>query len=285
MGAGPSPVGLPPRLPQRTRGAAAQGPFGGGAGRRLGAACALEGLVADREGRPIAGARLTLMSLGGDRVGQGVSDTRGRFSIEAGTAGSYTLVATAPTYRAATKVVHVGADGGRTELKLFGLGSLTGKVTSAKDGSPLEADLVLQAGEGAVAMRCRAGADGAFSFPDVLEGSYELVASAKGHGTERLPMDIGRGTASMTTITLTGFGHIYGAICSSQGAWVPDVSVTLSLLSGEPVATTRTDDAGSYRFGEVTEGTYLLCAGDSQGLPVEVRAGQAVAADVRLSGS
>jgi hypothetical protein len=223
------------------------------------------------------------MSLRGERAGEGISDVRGWFSIEAGAAGSYTLVATAPTYRAATRVVQVGTGGGRAELKLFGLGSLTGKVASAKDGSPLEADLVLRTGEGAVAMRCRAGADGAFAFSDLLEGSYELVASAQGHGTQRLPVDIGRGAARVATVTLTGFGYIYGAVSSSQGAWVPDVSITLSLPSGLTVATTQTDDAGSYRFGDVSEGKYLLCAGDGEGLPVEVAAGQAVAVDVRLT--
>ncbi len=285
-GAGLSPSGPPaPRLPHRASGVAAQGALGASpAGRQTASGCTLDGLVADQDGRPIAGARLTLMGLRGDRAGEGVSDVSGWFSIEVGATGSYTLVATAPTYRASTRVVQVGAGGGRTELKLFGLGSLAGKVTSAKDGSPLEADLVLQTSEGAVAMRCRAQADGAFVFSDVLEGSYELVASAKGHGTQRLPVDIGKGTARVATITLTGFGHIYGAVSSSEGAWVPDVSVTLSFPSGQTVATTQTDDAGSYRFGDVSEGKYLLRAGDGEGLPVEVTAGEAVAADVRLTG-
>ena len=284
-GAEPSPAGAPaPRLPRRTSGVAAQGPFGASpASRPSGGSCALEGRVTDRDGRPIAGAQLTLMSLRGERAGEGVSDARGWFAIEAGAAGSYTLVATAPTYRAAARVVQVGSAGGRAELKLFGLGSLTGMVTSAKDGSPLEADLVLRTPEGAVAMRSRAGADGTFAFPDLLEGSYELVASAQGHSTQRLPVDVERGAARVAAVTLTGFGHIYGAVSSSQGAWVPDVSVTLSLPSGLTVATTQTDDAGSYRFGDVSEGEYLLCAGDGEALPVEVAAGQAVAVEVRLT--
>ena len=69
------------------------------------------------------------------------------------------------------------------------------------------------------------------------------------------------------------------------GEWVPGVQVTLSDGTGTVVATTGTDGAGSFRFSEVPEGPYTVCAtafGAAFSV-VEVRAGSTVAADVNLA--
>jgi hypothetical protein len=243
------------------------------------------GSVTDEGGVAIAGARLTLVGARGEHAGQASSEEDGSFSIDAGEAGSYTLVAAAPYYRAAAKVVKVGLGGVRTGLQLLGTGSLAGKVTAGKEASPLEAELELRAGDGGVAMRTRAGHDGTFYFRDVLEGSYELAVSAKGHGTRSVAVTVPRGATGQVALYLGGRGHLYGAVRSPEGDWRPGVAVSLELESGQVVAATRTDSAGSYCFEDVPEGGYLLRAENVDAVGVEVGAGSTMSVDLTTTSS
>jgi hypothetical protein len=243
------------------------------------------GSVTDEGGVAIAGARLTLVGARGEHTGEASSEEDGSFSIDAGEAGSYTLVAAAQHYRATAKVVRVGPGGVRTGLQLLGTGSLEGKVTAEKGASPLEAELELRAEGGGVAMRARAGHDGTFFFRDVLEGTYELAVSAKGHGTRSVAVTVPRGATGQVALSLGGRGHLYGAVRSPKGEWRPGVGVSLELRSGQIVAATRTDSAGSYCFEDVPEGGYLIRAENVDAVGVEVGAGSTMSVDLTTASS
>jgi hypothetical protein len=243
------------------------------------------GSVTDEGGVAIAGARLTLVGARGEHTGEASSEEDGSFSIDAGEAGSYTLVAAALHYRATAKVVRVGPGGVRTGLQLLGTGSLEGKVTAEKGASPLEAELELRAEGGGVAMRARASHDGTFYFRDVLEGSYELAVSAKGHGTRTVAVTVPRGATGQVALSLGGRGHLYGAVRSPKGEWRPGVGVSLELESGQIVAATRTDSAGSYCFEDIPEGGYLIRAENVDAVGVKVGAGSTMSVDLTTSSS
>jgi hypothetical protein len=87
-------------------------------------------------------------------------------------------------------------------------------------------------------------------------------------------------------------GHVYGAVNSYGGAWVPEVKVVLRDALGTSVASTESDSAGSYHFSDVPAGHYTLaaiagCNGSQEGAEraereVEVAAGKATVADLCL---
>ena len=70
-------------------------------------------------------------------------------------------------------------------IVLLGIGSMTGKVTTAKDGSPMSVDLELVCPDGDVAAQYRTGKDGRFSLTDVVEGSYDLVVRLTATGQRK----------------------------------------------------------------------------------------------------
>ena len=65
---------------------------------------------------------------------------------------------------------------------------MTGKVTTAKDGSPMSVDLELVCPDGDVAAQYRTGKDGRFSLTDLVEGSYDLVVRHDGYRTAEVPV-------------------------------------------------------------------------------------------------
>ena len=106
-----------------------------------------------------------------------------------------------------------------------------------------------------------------------------------GYRTAEVPVFVDRAQTLTIEVALVGLGHLYGAVTGPGGEWVPGVQVTLSDGTGTVVATAGTDGAGSFRFSEIPEGPYTVCAtafGAVRSV-VEVEAGSTVAADVSLA--
>jgi hypothetical protein len=227
---------------------------------------------------------VTVVGRTGDEAGQTIASDDGAFALEDVAEGTYTVVAAAPNYRAAANVVAVQPPETRTAVSLLGTGSLVGKVARARDGSPLEAHIDLLNNCGAVAVECQSGKDGAFVIPDLLEGDYELIAVLAGYRAAPTPVAVRRGSTEVTRLDLTGVGHLYGAVSGPHGGWLPGVSVTLTDSSGKEVASTSTDDAGSYHFGGVPEGAYTVCVPSSARAraTADVRVGSTLAIDLTL---
>jgi Na+/melibiose symporter-like transporter len=275
---GPAPGRLLPRRAREESKEPSQASWAGaGEGRYT-----VKGQVYSMSGSPVPDATVTLVGSKGERYAQGRAAGDGSFSLEAERPGTYTIVASAPGFRAGTRVFEVGPSGARADFRLFGVGSIVGKVVRTKDGSSLVADIEIRPAGGQTLMRCRSGPGGRFSFDELLVGSYELTANAPGHKAERLQVAVAQGGSSGAEFSLTGVGHVYGAVCSPEGAWVPDVAVSLASPAGEVVATTRADGAGSYHFDEVPEGRWLVSAAGAAQQPVEVAAGAATLADITV---
>jgi hypothetical protein len=233
----------------------------------------------------LAGALVTLVTADGDEAGHAIAGSDGSFAVGDMLEGTYTLIAGAPHFRPAASTFALSSEEAAVMINLLGIGSITGKVTTAKDGSPMSVDLELLCLDGDVAAQYRTGKDGRFSLTDLVEGSYELVVRHAGYRTAEVPVLVDRAQTVTIEVALVGVGHLYGAVTGPGGGWVPGVQVTLTDGTGTVVATTGTDGAGSFRFSEIPEGPYTVCATAFGAVcsVVEVEAGSTVAADVNLA--
>ncbi len=220
----------------------------------------VRGQVTAATGEPLAGALVTLVTADGDEAGHAIAGSDGSFAVGDMRDGTYTLIAAAPHFRPAASTFALSSEEAPVMIYLLGIGSMTGKVTTAKDGSPMSVDLELLCPDGDVAAQYRTGKDGRFSLTDLVEGSYELVVRHAGYRTAEVPVLVDRAQTLTIEVALVGVGHLYGAVTGPGGGWVPGVQVTLSDGTGTVVATTGTDGAGSFRFSEIPEGPYTVCA-------------------------
>lgn len=243
----------------------------------------LHGHVTSVTGEPLAGAMVTVVGPEGDEMAHAVVGGDGSFEVTDVVEGTYTVVAVAPNYRPAASMVPMRNGEATTTLALLGVGAVSGHVVRAKDGAPLVVAVELEGAKGGLAAECQTGPDGRFLLADLIEGQYQLTVRGPGYSAQPIKLAVERGRTVHQEITLTGRGHLYGAVCGPAGEWLPGVEVSLMDASGELVATTVTDGAGSYHFDDVVEGWYTVeVSGHRSVTPVSVAAGSSVLADLTL---
>jgi hypothetical protein len=148
--------------------------FGGG--------LTLSGLVR-HDGQPLPGAALVLFAAGGAPA-TSASDSGGRFVFEGLARGLYRLEVSDSRARLRhARELELAAD----EALVLDLatGSVTGVVVDARDRRPVAGAEVTLAqegsGPGAGDPRAITTADGMFAFPEVVEGSWRVVAEKSGY--------------------------------------------------------------------------------------------------------
>jgi protocatechuate 3,4-dioxygenase beta subunit len=139
----------------------------------------IEGAVADQNGRPIAGAVLTLVDARGEVVGSAVTGPDGGYLLADLYPGEYTLTATAEGTRpAARSVVLTGTGPGRVDIVLMTNGTLAGQIRAAAADRPVPDASVMAIDQfGAVVGAIVTGADGRYEFGDLAPGVYTVTAS------------------------------------------------------------------------------------------------------------
>ncbi len=244
------------------------------------------GQISAASGEPLAGASVTLVHPNGDEVGHTLAGEDGSFELGGIEEGTYTLVAAAPHYRPAARVLALSHGETRAMVTLLGVGSLVVRVARARDGLAVAAEIELINADGGLAAQCQTAPDGVSILPDLLEGSYELVVRRDHYSPATGPVVIRRGRTGTAEVQLVGQGHLYGAVLAPDGGWVPDARVALADRSGRVVAVTRTDGAGSYLFQALAEGSYTVSAGSGEAaVTVEIGAGTTAQADITASRS
>jgi carboxypeptidase family protein len=148
----------------------------------------LAGLVrAAGSGRPLPGVTATLASARGEVVGSAVTGPGGEYAIENLVAGQYTLALAAPSYQPAALPVAV-ADGqeARADAELRSGARLEGTARNT-GGSPVpDARVTLLDADGNVAGVATSGPDGAYSFENLPEGEYTVIATGYPPAASRL---------------------------------------------------------------------------------------------------
>jgi uncharacterized surface anchored protein len=139
---------------------------------------------------------------------------------------------------------------------------LTGVVRAADGGARIAAaTTTLADGRGEVVSSQITGAEGEYTFSDLMAGSYTLVVSAAGH----------RPNASMVTVSGTGqtrqdvelvtAARLRGvALAGDSDRRVVDARITLLDAAGNVVAVADTDETGEYSFGDLVAGEYTVVA-------------------------
>jgi uncharacterized surface anchored protein len=147
-------------------------------------------------GGPLAGVTVTLANTRGEVVAARSTDTHGRYLITDLAPGRYALALSAPAYQPAALPVTV-ADGDTTtqDAELRNGARVRGTArTTAGDAIP-DARVMLLDSEGNVAGLARTGADGGYSFENLPEGDYTVVASGYPPAASRLRVSSGEAQA------------------------------------------------------------------------------------------
>ncbi|MGA3220132.1 MAG: MFS transporter, partial [Acidimicrobiales bacterium] len=177
----------------------------------------VRGQVTAANGEPLAGASVTLVHPNGDEVGHTIAGEDGSFDMDNIEEGTYTLVAAAPNYRPAARVVALSQVETRAMVSLLGVGSLVVRIVRARDGVAIAAELELFNADGGLAAQYQTGDDGVSILPDLLEGSYELVVRRDDYSPATGPVVVRRGRTGTAEVQLVGLGHLYGAVLDPDG--------------------------------------------------------------------
>ncbi|MFE5634271.1 MFS transporter [Streptomyces sp. NPDC056470] len=220
------------------------------------------GTVRTAEGTDLTGATLTLISLGGQQLGRAVVDGEGRYALDAPSAGSYVLIASADGFQpqASTVVVHDGPLG--HDVLLTGTSGLTGAVTSAEGGAPVDgAMVVITDVRGEVLATGKSGADGGFVFAELVPGAVTVAVTAAGYRPQALPVEIGGQGTTRLDVALVAGAVVQGTVRAGlDHRPLADARVTLVDAAGNVKASATTDTEGAYAFADLDTGEYTLIA-------------------------
>ncbi|GAA3430609.1 MFS transporter [Kutzneria kofuensis] len=138
----------------------------------------LVGVVTALGGHPVVEATVTLADVRGEVVGSRSTDAGGSYQFTELVGGEYTLVVSAESFRPTALPVSIGDSGTtRQDVELAG-GATLGGVARNDQGQPLaDARVTLVAPDGQVVAATTTGSDGQYSFGDLSEGDYTVIAS------------------------------------------------------------------------------------------------------------
>lgn len=149
------------------------------------------------------------------------------------------------------------------EVRLRPLGVVLGNVESTSDGAWLKgvrAELV-PAGTGQT-RTAATGDDGAYRFPDVPKGTYEVrLQVPRGfvcEGESTRSIEVAAGSRVRADFRLVRHGSVEGQVLTEEGTPVPGAEVALVGPGGRVVGVARTDAEGRYSFAQVPVDKYTV---------------------------
>jgi hypothetical protein len=139
----------------------------------------LSGVVrAAATGQPVPGATITLTSERGEVVGTATTGEDGEYALESLIAGQCTLAVSAPSYQPVALPAVIG-DGEPSTLnaELRTGARIGGTARTTAGGLVPDARVTLLDPEGNIAGVATAGPDGTYSFANMPEGEYTVIAT------------------------------------------------------------------------------------------------------------
>ncbi|MFD7321426.1 MFS transporter [Streptomyces sp. NPDC059875] len=222
----------------------------------------ISGTVRTAEGTDLPGATLTLISLGGQQLGRSVVGGEGRYAFDAPAAGSYVLIASADGFQPQASTVVVNDGPLAHDVLLTGTSGLTGAVTAAEGGAPVDgAMVVITDVRGEVLATGKSGADGTFAFGELVPGAVTVAVTAAGHRPQALPVEIGGQGVTRLDVALAAGAAVHGTVRAGlDHRPLADARVTLVDAAGNVKASATTDTDGAYAFADLDTGEYTLIA-------------------------
>lgn len=237
---------------------------------------------------PVADVTVKLFDSLGQPYQHTLTDATGAYSLDGIPAGTYSLAAVKTGYTLSDAVGVTLSSGGTSQINLaltpdasLVLGTIAGVVTVTDlQGvrQPLGgAKVTLNNALGETVASTYTADDGEFAFYDLADGVYTLLTSATGYQAVA-PMtatilngSIANVELGMTVDTRTYNGTVSGVIRDSDGNAVANCFVGLYAVTQDLtgthetlVATTKTNTAGQYLFGQVDGGQYMVKAKKEQ---------------------
>jgi uncharacterized protein YfaS (alpha-2-macroglobulin family) len=154
----------------------------------LSGASKLSGVVrAASTGEPLANVTVTLANGNGEVVGTAVTAADGSYSVDSLVAGRYTLAVSAPSFQPVA-LPAVISDGRPAVLDadLRTGARVEGTARTKAGGAVPEARVTLLDPEGNVAGVATTGPDGSYSFENLPEGEYTVIAAGYPPAASRL---------------------------------------------------------------------------------------------------
>jgi len=244
------------------------------------------GRVLRGDGRPLAGASVTLTDVSGRQVDRSRSGADGDYRLHPSTGGTYLLIAAAPQLAPNASMVALADSPVHRDVVLAGGSVLCGHVRGG-DGEPLAGALVtLTDVQGEVVGSHVTGPDGRFEVAELLAGTYTLAGQAPGHQPVAVTVVLGDGPLEQD-LELVGGARVSGVVRADSDQR-PLAEATVSLLdeSGNVLATTCTGEKGDFAFEDLLAGDYTLIASGFGPVAAGLRiaAGDDVAHDMTLGG-
>jgi hypothetical protein len=244
------------------------------------------GRVLRGDGRPLAGASVTLTDVSGRQVDRSRSGADGDYRLHPETGGTYLLIAAAPQLAPNASMVALADSPVHRDVVLAGGSVLCGHVRGG-DGEPLAGALVtLTDVQGEVVGSHVTGGNGRFEVAELLAGTYTLAGQAPGHQPVAVTIVLGDGPLEQDLV-LAGGARVSGVVRADSDQR-PLAEATVSLLdeAGDVLATTRTGEKGEFLFEDLLAGDYTLIASGFGPVATGLRlaAGDDVAHDMTLGG-
>ncbi|MEU9124000.1 MFS transporter [Streptomyces sp. NPDC048506] len=245
----------------------------------------VQGTVHDGAGRPVAGAAVTLISVGGRQLGRTTTTADGGFALPTTGAGTYVLIGSAGSRQPQAMTVVVGEEPLTFDLTLSGAAGLAGEVREEKGDDPVPGALVVATDvRGEVVASGVADQDGAFAFGELTPGSYTLAVNAEHHRPAALQVEVTTGHRNWYEIRLALGAQVRGTVRSAGGGPLDDARVTLLDPAGNVVGTATSGRDGAYAFTDLDGGEYTLIASGYPPVATPLRLGAdgATECDVEL---
>ncbi|MCD9876191.1 MFS transporter [Streptomyces guryensis] len=258
-----------------------------GASGSTGGGIPVSGHVLGAERVPVAGAAVTLISLGGKQLSWSVSEGDGAYRVEVPAAGSYVLIISADGFQPHASTLVAAGVPVSYDVLLSGTSGLSGLVRSADSGAPVaDAVVIVTDVRGNVLATGRTDTLGEFRVTDLVPGTVTLAVNSPKHRPLALPVEIGGAGTTRLEVELRPGAHVRGTV-RGAGAPVGDARVTLVDAAGNVVATTRTGHDGAYAFSDLDSGAYTVIATGypPQAATVTVSGGGADDHDIELAHS
>ncbi|HEX5720596.1 MAG TPA: carboxypeptidase-like regulatory domain-containing protein [Thermoanaerobaculia bacterium] len=220
----------------------------------------LEGRVLAPGGRPIPGARVSLVetgSIGTMRAGWARTDGDGRYRLDAVPPGTRLFRADSEGFRERVRELEVRAGENGLDFELEGGAEVTGRVVD-DDGVPVPAAaVVLHEGGGSWNLpNAVSRPDGSFTLTGVADGTYRIAAEKEGFALTQGQELTVAGNVSGVEIRLSTGGAIVGQLTGLDFAELSQAQVWLDdeFLQG------RVFPDSSYRIENVEPGEHRVLA-------------------------
>lgn len=227
----------------------------------------ISGVIQDEDGNLISDATVTARNSNGNQY-TAISNGSGSYTLRSLELGSYTISASKTGYSSesgvTSSVTEVDLD--RTNVNIDNLVAnnvtISGTVINESSSNPIKDVQVSVSGERGSGFTL-SNASGLYSVSNLAVGTYKVIFSKEGFGTDTSEIVISSGS---TTGTVNGAlrpndGRISGVVTNPNGQTLP-FKVTVTAVSNSNTRTTQSNNLGEFSFEDIETGVNYKIATD-----------------------